>query len=36
MKLMLNSVGNVEGSIPKAGFWVGVGWDWILVMGKGN
>ena len=34
MKLMLNFVGNVEDS--KAGYWVGVGRDWMLVVDKGN
>jgi len=36
VKLMLNSVGNVEDSISKAEYRVAVGRDWMLIVDKGN
>lgn len=36
MKQVLNSVGNVEDSNAKTGYWVGIRWEWMLVLEKGD
>ena len=36
MKLVLNSVGDVEDSNAKAEYWVGIRRGWMLVLEKGD